>query len=78
MFFDSKLRFSEHIANIINKANKMIGFVRRTFTNMDEMMFLNLYKSLTVLDLPWNMNTVYVIWSPYKTQGYFIFGKHTV
>ena len=35
-----------HIQNSINKANSMIGIIRRTFTFIDGDSFTNLYKSL--------------------------------
>ena len=39
------LKWDSHIAMCIKKANRMIGMIRRTFTYMDEEMFLSLYKT---------------------------------
>jgi len=44
--FDSNLTFDAHIQNVINKANKVLGIIRRTFSYLDKEMFLNLYKGL--------------------------------
>ena len=44
--FDNELRFSDHINEICRKGFQRIGLIRRTFTYMDEKMFLTLYKSL--------------------------------
>ena len=43
---DKALNFSEHISSKINKANRNLGHIFRTFTYMDKEMFLNLYKSI--------------------------------
>ena len=41
--FESTLRFDNHILNCFNKANRMLGLTKRTFTYMDkEMFFLSL------------------------------------
>ena len=45
--FDSKLSFNEHMANIANTANSVIGLIERSFQHMDEKMFLHLYKPLS-------------------------------
>ena len=44
--FDTKLSFKEHIAQIVNKANSVIGMIKRTFQHMDEKMLLHLYETL--------------------------------
>ena len=43
---DKALNFSEHINTKVNKANRNLGIIFRTFTFMGKEMFLNLYKSL--------------------------------
>ena len=40
--FESTLRFDHHILNCVNKANRMLGLIKRTFTYMDKEMFLPL------------------------------------
>ena len=56
--FDKKLSFDNHIANAINKANQMIGIIRRTFTFLDENIFMRLYKALVRPHLEYG-NTVW-------------------
>ena len=46
VIMDKALNFSEHISSKINKANRNLGLIFRTFTYMDKEMFLNLYKSI--------------------------------
>ena len=46
VLFDKHLSFDAHIQNSFNKANSMIGIIRRTFTFIDGEIFTNLYKSL--------------------------------
>ena len=46
VMIDKTLNFSEHINSKVNKANRNLGIISRTFTFMDKEMFLNLYKSL--------------------------------
>ena len=46
VIFDQKLKFTEHIISKVNKANRNVGLIFRTFTFMDKDMFLNLYKSV--------------------------------
>ena len=43
---DKALNFSEHINSKVNKANRNLGIIYRTFTFMDKEMFLILFKSL--------------------------------
>ena len=43
---DQALNFSEHINSKVNKANRNLGMIFRTFTFMDKEIFLNLYKSV--------------------------------
>ena len=46
VIFDQKLKFTEYINSKVNKANRNVGLIFRTFTFMDKDMFLNLYKSV--------------------------------
>ncbi len=43
---DDKLTFSEHLAEKINKANKIVGIIRRTFVYLDPTIFKALYTAL--------------------------------
>ena len=44
--FDCDMKFATHINNITNKANRMIGLIKRCISHMDEKMFTTLYSSL--------------------------------
>ena len=46
VLMDKALNFSEHISDKINKANRNLCLILRTFTYMDKEMFLNFYKSI--------------------------------
>ena len=43
---DKKLKFDTHTVTQANKANKVLGLIRRIFDNLDEEMLVLLYKSL--------------------------------
>ena len=61
---DNKLNFEEHMNEKINKANSIMGLIRRTLTYPDEMIFLLLYKALVRPHLEYaNM-----VWNPYKMK----------
>ena len=69
VIFDKKLKFTEHINSKVNKANRNVGLIFRTFTFMDKDMFLNLYKSVTRPHLEY----VSTIWYPmYKKDKILI------
>ena len=42
---DNKLKFSEHINQMVNKDNSIMGVIRRSFRFLDPQTFLKLYKS---------------------------------
>ena len=44
--FDQALSFDTHIHNSVNKANKMLGLIKRTFCYLDKDTFCKLYKAL--------------------------------
>ena len=59
--FDQKLKFTDHINNKVNKANRNVGLIFRTFTYiMNKEMFLNLYKSIVRPHLEYAST----VWSP--------------
>lgn len=66
--FQSDLKFDKHIVQCVNKANKMIGIIKRTFTSIDKDMFLTLYKSLI---RPY-MEYATSVWSPHLKKDIFI------
>jgi spore maturation protein CgeB len=57
---DCKLSFSEEICSRIKKANVVMGVIRRTFTYLDEKMFMCLYCSLVRPHLEYASS----VWSP--------------
>ena len=67
--FDSNLSFDKHITNITNKANQMLGVIKRTFTYMNKGIFTKLYKALVRSHLEYGN----VIWNPYlKRQSILV------
>ena len=46
VILDEKLKCDTHTVTQVNKANRVLGLVRRTFDNLDEEMLVLLYKSL--------------------------------
>ena len=61
VIFDKSFSFHVHIQSRINKANKKIGIIKRTFTFLDKEIFNNLYKVLVRPPLEYGN----VMWSPY-------------
>ena len=46
VMFDTDLAFEEHITSKVNKANAIMGLIRRSFTFLDKDFFKKLYLSL--------------------------------
>lgn len=46
ILFKSNLKFDEHISSLVNKANRIIGLIKRKFNYIDKDSFLTLYKAL--------------------------------
>ena len=61
---DSHLNFEAHIHEKINKANQMMGMIRRAFTFIDEDMFLCLFKAFVRPQLEY----ANAVWNPYKAK----------
>ena len=59
---DNNLNFEEHMNEKMNKANSIMGLIRRTFTHLDETTFLLLYKAVVRPHLEY----VNAVWNPYK------------
>ena len=59
--FDENLNFDQHITNITNKAQRVLGLIHRSFEYLDKDMFLPLYKSLIRPTLEYGS----CVWSPY-------------
>ena len=52
IWFQDNLKFDKHINYIVNRSNKLLGLIKRTFKALDKDSFLILYKSLvrSILD----------------------------
>ena len=46
IWFQNTLKFDEHINYVVNRANRRVGLIKRTFKSLDRDSFLTLYKSL--------------------------------
>ena len=46
VIIDDKLKFEAHIQTKINKANQIMGIIRRTFKHLDCKMFVTLLKTM--------------------------------
>ena len=62
IIFEENLKFNKHITVTVNKANRLLGMVKRTFSFINKEMFLVVYKTLirSVLDYGpsvWNPST---------------------
>ena len=69
VIIDQNLTFRDHITSKVNKANRNVGIVFRTFTYNDQEMFLNLYKSIIRPHLEYATP----VWSPlYKKNKIII------
>ena len=62
VYIDSKLTFTHHVQQKVNTANKILGYIKHTFRNMDMDTFLMLYKSLVRPHLEFASCT----WSPHQ------------
>ena len=58
---DQHLSFDQHIQTQVNKANQIMGLIRRNFMCLDEKMFVYLYKALVRHHLEYS----HAVWSPY-------------
>ena len=64
--FDKELKFSDHIALKVKKANQILGMIRYTFSCLDRDIFLPLYKTLIRPHLEYAST----IWSPIYKKIY--------
>ncbi|KAK3101483.1 hypothetical protein FSP39_003928 [Pinctada imbricata] len=66
IIIDNELKFQTHICTQVKKANQILGLIKRSFSYLDEEMFLTLYKSLVRPHLEYGSN----IWSViYKKEA---------
>ena len=59
--FDPSLKFSKHVSVTANKANRIVGVIKRTFDHKDEEIFKPLYKTLVRPHLEY----ANCVWSPF-------------
>ena len=62
--FDNKLTFRAHVSNKINKANQMLGIIRRNFCNLDAFSFKILYFALVRSHLEY----CHSVWNPHSVE----------
>ena len=61
---DNKLTFTTHVNQVVQKSNKVMGMLRRTFSHIDKEIFCQLYKSLVRPHLEYAS----VVWNPPTVQ----------
>ena len=61
VFMDSELSFHDHITKKVNKANSLVGIIRRCFSFIDIDTFKKLYSSFVRPHLEYGQE----LWSPY-------------
>ena len=61
VYIDNELSFKNHVAQITAKANRIVGIIRRSFDNLSEELFVQLYKSLVRPILEYGHS----VWNPY-------------
>ena len=61
---DPKLTFEKHMNDKVNKANSVMGVIRRTYEFLDEYTFLQLYKALVRPHVEY----ANAVWYPYKIK----------
>ena len=61
VIMDSELTFAEHIAEKVNKANSLVGIIRRSFSYLDQDTFVKIYIAFVRPHLEYGQ----VIWSPH-------------
>ena len=59
---DETLSFNKHIQNQVNKANSIMGLIRRTYTHLDEQSFKYLFQALVRPHIEY----AEAVWSPFK------------
>ena len=61
VIMDSELTFAEHITEKVNKANSLVGIIRRSFSNLDPDTFVKIFVAFVRPHLEYGQ----VIWSPH-------------
>ena len=63
-----KLDNQIHVSNCVNKANRILGIIKHSFSSLDVDMFLQIYKTAIHPHLEYSA----VIWNPYLKQNIFL------
>ena len=58
IYIDNKLRLSDHVDAAVNKANRLVGLIRRSYEYLDRASLVQLYKALVRPHLKYG----HVIW----------------
>ena len=61
---DTQLSFQNHIQDKVNKANRVMGMIRRSFSHLNKEIFKQLYKSQVRPHLEYAQ----AAWSPYRKK----------
>ena len=61
VIFDNSLRFNNHINEKVNRANSMLGAIKRNFRHLSNEAFIILYKSLVRTHLEYAVS----VWNPH-------------
>ena len=61
---DNKLSFKQHVHQCTAKANRTVGIIRRSFTNLSDKIFVSLYTSLVRPSLEYGQS----VWNPQLKQ----------
>ena len=61
VMIDEDLKFNSHINTIVNKANSIMGAIRRAFQHLDSATFLKVYKGLVRPHLEYGVQ----VWHPH-------------
>lgn len=64
VIIDNNLSFDEHLAEKVNKANKIVGIIRRTFITLDESKFKALFTAMVRPHLEYANQ----VWCPFKKK----------
>ena len=62
VIIDEKLKFDKHTEAQVNKANKVLGLIRRSFENLDKETLVWLFKALVIPHLEYRNTVTYPVY----------------
>jgi len=62
---DHRLSFDQHISTIVNKANRLLGQIRRSFVSRNKKVLMPIYKNIIRPMVEYGST----IWSPWKRKS---------